>query len=292
MGFDRHGVEFLFFAKAEGVDFSSTAMLGRQQLEVSRRQLRKCFRDFQHGAGIILDNGIVEGQNENYAERLLSHLGADVIHSFDVSAYEGATHIHDMNTPLPEKYKHTYTLVIDGGTLEHVFNIPIALRNCMEMLKNGGHYLSITPTNNFMGHGFYQFSPELYFRVFSPENGFTMQYIMLCELKAYAKWYRVTDPLLLRRRGTFTNTTPTYLFVLAQRVKECPILKDIPQQSDYERLWQQENADHDSLVVTKLKHALPSSLKHMLKRWFFPLFTAKGFRQFDIQKHLRRSSTP
>ena len=68
--------------------------------------------------------------------------------------------------------KNKYTLVIDGGCLEHIFNFPVAIKNCMEMLQEGGHFIGITPANNLMGHGFYQFSPELYFRIFSKENGF------------------------------------------------------------------------------------------------------------------------
>src|SRR5438477_418150 len=79
---------------------------------------------------------------------------------------------HDMNEPIPDKFKETYTAVLDGGSLEHVFNFPVAIKNCMEMVKVGGHYLAITPANNFFGHGFYQFSPELYFTVLSKENGF------------------------------------------------------------------------------------------------------------------------
>ena len=44
--------------------------------------------------------------------------------------------------PLPERLYNAYDTVIDGGTIEHVFNVPEAL------------------------------SPELFYRVFSPENGF------------------------------------------------------------------------------------------------------------------------
>ena len=92
--------------------------------------------------------------------------------SIDASAYENATMVHDMNLPVGDELKQKFSVVIDGGTLEHVFNFPTAIRNCMEMLKVGGHFFAHTMANNFMGHGFYQFSPELFYRVFSPENGF------------------------------------------------------------------------------------------------------------------------
>ncbi len=34
--------------------------------------------------------------------------------------------IHDMNMPLPDALKEQYDLVVDGGTLEHVFFFPTA----------------------------------------------------------------------------------------------------------------------------------------------------------------------
>ena len=56
-------------------------------------------------------------------------------------------------------------MVIDGGLLEHVFDFPTAIRNCMRMVRQGGHLILNLPVNNFPGHGFYRFSPELVFRV-------------------------------------------------------------------------------------------------------------------------------
>ena len=40
------------------------------------------------------------------------------------------------------------------------------------MVKLGGHFIGVYPIDNFCGHGFYQFLPELFFRCFSQENGF------------------------------------------------------------------------------------------------------------------------
>ena len=40
------------------------------------------------------------------------------------------------------------------------------------MLTVGGSIFVNTPANNMMGHGFYQFSPELMYRIFAEANGF------------------------------------------------------------------------------------------------------------------------
>ena len=98
-----------------------------------------------------------------------------------------------MNKEVPPSLKGQYSMVLDGGTLEHVFNFPVAIKNCMEMLRVGGHYIGITPTNNFMGHGFYQFSPELYCSIFTRENGFELVSVVAFEDTARAAWYSCAD---------------------------------------------------------------------------------------------------
>ena len=68
-------------------------------------------------------------------------MGAASIASIDASDYENASFIHDLNLPLPEQMKNKYSAAIDFGTLEHVFNYPQALKNAMESVATGGHFL-------------------------------------------------------------------------------------------------------------------------------------------------------
>ena len=174
-----------------------------------------------------------------FAEPLLKLLGAEHTTSIDASAYEGAAVVHDMNLPIPEDLKHAFSLVIDAGTLEHIFNFPTAIKSCMEMVAEGGHLLLMTPANNFTGHGFYQFSPELFFRIFSGGNGFEVDRVIVCETSPEASWYQVMDPARARRRVELTTSRPAYLMVQARRVRLAPIFTEIPQQSDYTVLWKE-----------------------------------------------------
>ena len=61
----------------------------------------------------------------------------------DASPYEGATIVHDLNTPVDTSLHERFDVVIDGGDLEHVFNIPVALANLMSMLTVGGTMLLV-----------------------------------------------------------------------------------------------------------------------------------------------------
>ena len=111
-------------------------------------------------------------KNNKYADSLFKKLGSNDLDILDYSNYENANVVQDLNKPINDKYKEKYSFVYDGGTLEHVFNFPNAIKNCMDLVKAGGYFCQATVANNLCGHGFYQFSPELYYRIFSEENGF------------------------------------------------------------------------------------------------------------------------
>jgi len=100
-----------------------------------------------------------------------------------------------------------FTLVLDGGTLEHVFDYPAALRQCLELVALSGHFITIAPAQNQMGHGFYQISPELFFRVLSGENGFTLRKMVLFDTSRIdAPFFEVRDPALRRRLAYSWNS--------------------------------------------------------------------------------------
>ena len=186
MGLDINGVKLLLHARQFDVDFRRVITIGRQMLYVKQHDLKRLFE--QAGLpGLSEAEGLGPG---NYAESFLKLLGAEITDSLDASAYEEATIIHDLNQPLPEELHSRYSLVIDGGSLEHVFDFPMAAKNCMDLLEEEGSYIGITPANNFLGHGFYQFSPELYFRVFSPDNGFrVLKMYLYADRKKNASFY-------------------------------------------------------------------------------------------------------
>lgn len=93
--------------------------------------------------------------------------------TLDVSSYEGADVIHDLNQPIPQSLEARFGLIVDGGTMEHVFNVPQVLSNIRRMLRPGGRIIHINPLNNWGEHGYFQFSPTLYHDYYVG-NGFEM----------------------------------------------------------------------------------------------------------------------
>ena len=116
--------------------------------------------------------------------------------------------------------------------------------------------IGVTPANNFLGHGFYQFSPELFFRIFSDSNGFELEKMYLFFPYPDSPVYEVSDPLSVRDRVKFKNSEETFLFYIAKRVSIKPIFQNTPQQSDYEHiLW--ENEAKPATAKVGLKRFVP-----------------------------------
>jgi hypothetical protein len=292
MGLDINGTRFLLYCRTLDVDFARTAMVGRQGLHVSKQDLKIVFESFGYKVNVQQIDSIFN-QSNGYAEPFLTYLGAKEVHSFDKSGYEGATHIHDMNQELSGSFKGQYTTVLDGGSLEHIFNFPVAIKNCMEMVRVGGHYLAITPANNFLGHGFYQFSPEVYFSVFTRENGFELTSVIAFEDRPNARWYSVRSPLEVRGRVTLTNSAPVYLLVVARKLACTRVFETIPQQSDYLSTWRKENRGSDetpesmpppaakqAACLDFVKRSVPASVKRLILRVLLPSYSGFDPRFF------------
>jgi SAM-dependent methyltransferase len=237
MGLDGTGAQALCAAKSLGAEFSRSIMIGRQCLSVPPNVLDDIAAVLGHAAPDLV--GLSE-----FAEPFFEWFGATAIDSLDISDFEGATVLHDMNLPIPSEMRGRYDVVFDGGSLEHVFNVVQAFSNCMEMLRPGGHFVQVNNANNFMGHGFWQFSPELMYRIFAPANGFKTLGVFLRELHQLGRradlrgdFYLARDPDELGWRVELSNRRPTYIITIAQRTAIKPIFATAPQQSDYQRLW-------------------------------------------------------
>jgi SAM-dependent methyltransferase len=245
MGIDIQQARFLFHARDHGVRYGRVGVLGRQMLMASKEQLEEWLGTERNG-GSAAAGRAVSGLAGGFAEPFLEFLGAKEIVSFDASDYESATVVHDFNEPIPERFDRQFDTVVDSGSLEHIFNFPVAIKNLMRMVKPGGHLLIMTPANNFCGHGFYQFSPELFYRLMSEANGFAVRRMLVAESFPDAYWWEVPDPAVLRRRVSFENRYWTHLYLIAQRVADGPILATSPQQSDYFAAWEKAATKGDA----------------------------------------------
>jgi hypothetical protein len=261
MGIEWNTLQFLLSCHESGISFNRTMTLGRQTIFVGPRPAGSLFKKYGVSAESIVSD--LE-RGDRYADKLFSLLGAKEIVSVDYSDFERATLVHDMNEPLPKEHNARYDFVFDGGTLEHIFNYPIALRSAMEAVKIGGYLLLHTPTNNYCGHGFYQFSPELFYRTLSPQNGFEILRMVAFEALPGARWYEVVDPEIARQRVEIAYAKQQILLlVLAKRTHEAEIFKVSPQQSDYTSMW--SDTDFAGELPTYDEQSLASRARQALR---------------------------
>jgi hypothetical protein len=218
------------------VDLARTLTLGRQQLFGSPAEIARAFAD--HGRPLRAAEAERWLEGPAFAEPLLERLGGREVDSLDSSGFEGATIVHDLNEPVPDRLHGRFTCVFDGGTLEHVFGFSTALRSSLRMVAVGGHFLSITPFDGYAGHGFYQMGPELPYRVFAAAQGFALERVLICDDRG--TWFAVADPAVLRRRPALPRDRPTLMYVQAQRVAAVDPLARAPQESDYAAAWSGE----------------------------------------------------
>lgn len=169
-------------------------------------------------------------------EALFRLMGFEAVESLDYSDFEGATHVVDLNwRELPAGLKGRFDTVLDSGTLEHVFHVPNALANILDLVKIGGRVIFLAPSSNHVDHGFYMFSPT-FFRDYFLANGLRLETIYMVR---YA-----TDPSTLWDVYEYDpvawsqvcigglDARPYAVFVVATRL-EGSTVDAIPQQGFY-----------------------------------------------------------
>jgi hypothetical protein len=242
MGLIFRQLEMLAAAKRRGVPMKIVLTIGRQSLFLHPPELRILQKRF----GIALPNY----RWGEFADRFLTDcLGIEQLDVMDYSSYEGANILHDLSRPVPGDLKSKYDIVIEAGTLEHIFNFPVAIANLMSLVKVGGMLNVSAVANNLCGHGFYQFSPELIFRVFTPENGFALRKLFAIEarypgieLSPMHTLYEVVDPAAVGCRVGLMTCGPVLLLFDAIRTDEKPLFAAPPLQSDYVAAWESNSA--------------------------------------------------
>jgi hypothetical protein len=270
-----HDARMLWEAKLRGTSFRKTLTVAHLFLFLHPpevRSLQKAYRTAYPTAGL---NALEEYRWGDYSDCFLrAFLGVEELEILDNSAYEGATLIYDLNQPVPESLRGRFDAVIDAGTLEHVFNFPVALANLMKMVKVGGSIFITTAANNLCGHGFYQFSPELFFRTFTAENGFDLLKVVFLEcgfpsieLVPVRRAYTVTDPAALRKRVGLLSNRPVTMMVEAVKTADSSPLAVFPQQSDYVAIWNQSPPSElkgFKAIAKRAARKLPSFLRNRI----------------------------
>lgn len=267
----------LLDARRSGTPMGRLLMIGHQSLLLHPSELAEIRR--------ICPGTLADYKWGEYADRFFKEcLGASEVHALDYSAYEGADLLHDLNQPIPVEFKGQFDVVVEAGSLEHVFNFPVAIANLMQITKVKGTIFACTISNNLCGHGFYQFSPELIFRIFTAENGFELGRVLALEARypsiertPISEAFEVSDPARVESRVGLMTKHPILLLFEARKTVEQPLFTRPPMQSDYAAAWTSNHRPSSSRMPQWVK-ALP--LYGFLRDW---LDAQRQLREFSLK---------
>ena len=213
--------------------------------------------------------------NDEYIDKLLvDKFKANSVKSVDNSSFEGADIIHDMNKPI-ENLNEKFDTIIDFGTSEHIFNVVENLSNISKFCKNNGIILHSLPANNNCGHGFWQFSPELFFSLYSENNGFSDTEIFVFNTHNKYEWWKV-EKQKLGERLEISSDAP--LYVLVKTIKKSETQNKDVQQSDYIERWNENSINHKDIKKKKLS-ILWKNIKDNYKKIFIKIILPKKLAQ-------------
>ena len=194
---------------------------------------------------------------EEYCDSIFTnYFGANLVHSIDNSNFEGANIVFDMNEELKDITKQ-YDTIIDIGTSEHIFNVNQSLKNISKLCKRGGRIIHCLPANNQCGHGFWQFSPELFFSLYDESNGYQSTKLHLIDSYDDKTYWQINKKPK-NERLELNSFTPLYIFVTTTKQSENIIQK--AQQSDYDYVWNKKSDNTQFETIKK------SSLSIMCKK--------------------------
>jgi hypothetical protein len=210
--------------------------LGRQQIHIECKDINNSLSKYNFNQ--LIDKFNYYDFAENLFRQLLNEkYDCEInVDSIDNSKYEDASIIYNLNLPYISSKKYQY--IYDGGTIEHIFNIPQVIENVINMLDIDGLFVSVTCNNNFSGHGMYQFSPEFFLSSLNKKYGMEIEAIYIGRVHTgFDEWIDVNDYKDGRNCSKFDTNEPVYILTIARKISDIRenLILNSPHQYSYEQ---------------------------------------------------------
>ena len=183
MGFLPSHLRMLIRAHRRHAFRGPVCTLGNQETWASYADLEDLFhaadypyqkvdRVYRHTSKMFAEQPVLRDLARDFvhAKVFFQMLGIDEYVDVDAFEFDKPALIFDLNHTIPGSLADSFRLVIDGGTVEHIFDVRQVLTNIVRLLQVGGHVVHMASFE--MDHGFYALSPCLFFDFYGA-NGFS-----------------------------------------------------------------------------------------------------------------------
>jgi SAM-dependent methyltransferase len=274
LGIGRAAIALLLEEAAARPFSGKIATLGRQTIGATSVEIKAQFDRF----GILPQQAMaVTDPDDNILFRMM---GFTSVESLDYSDFENATHIVDLNRDgLPRELVGKFDVVLESGTIEHVFHVPNALKNALSLVKEGGRIIFLSPSSNYVDHGFYMFSPTL-FMDYLLTNGLSIEtcYFIRVSLNSRKRWQAYAYERDSFRKFSIgaLDSRPYMIFAVATKTRGSTTDK-VPQQNFYMNQWATKTglARHGKYErYERILRRIPGALE--LASAFWPIIARRG----------------
>jgi hypothetical protein len=175
MGINRQSLKAILFENNYKSVYGRVLLLGRSTVTISYPDLAGLFNKFDLlPPNKFLTNKITKAQTNLYNVDdidLFKSLSPSItsIDVLDVSPYEGATVISDLNYPVSKELHCQYDFIYDSSVLDNLFNPAQAIVNIVNLLKPRGRYIGLNVCSFFPG-AMVSPHPEWFFGFFAINN--------------------------------------------------------------------------------------------------------------------------
>lgn len=233
-----------------------------------------------------------EAKEYIHARTFFEFLGISEEEYYDIDKFDfdRPKIIHDLQYPVESRYHDFFNLIVDSGTLEHIFDVRAVMENIVQMTKTGGYVLQFIPAQNFLNHGFYQFSPTFFYDFYT-QNGFEIVESYIVEIRGTYDRYHAYDQekdytgLFFNPKNRLVNC------FLSRKVRKVDHI-GLPDQFFYKKLAEDAKIvakDFRKTGVDKISTYFRSTVPIRFHGLFFGLYSflkrmSSKRKHFDIRK--------
>lgn len=140
-------------------------LMGSQTIVPSEKEVRSYLQEFgipERDVVIERDTYTRGAREDSISDKSFFALFTDAeCKSLDVTDYESADIVHDMNTEIPEALKGKIDFIYDGGAMDNLFNPAQFIVNCSELLAPGGRIVHCELASMWRG-AYVMYSPNFF----------------------------------------------------------------------------------------------------------------------------------